>query len=266
MSGGGTESEALFLQKCEAVQRYVVAHVCDSHEMVLFGIRIDLPFSLTAHQVMLIAAGLLLTLVCGIGYRHGALVPRGFSNLLELFVQFIRDEVAVRFLGEKDGRRLTPFFCSLFFFILALNLLSLLPGLPAATANLNVTGALAGITLGFILVGGLVKTGVTGFCKGFVPVGVPWPVLLMLMPIELFSTFIKVFTLMFRLFANLFAGHMVLLLIMGMAFILGLWTTPFVIVICVVIYAMELGIAFLQAFIFTLLSAVFIAERFQPSH
>jgi len=266
MSIDGDGATSLFQRKCEAVQQYALRHVCDSGELGFPWFSDDLPLYATAHQMMLGATAVLLTLLFCFGYRRGALVPSGLSNLLEFFVQFIRDEIAVRFLGEKDGRRFTPLFCSLFFFILAMNLLSLIPGMPAATANVNVTGALAAITLGFMLFGGMARTGFFGFFKGLVPEGIPWPIRLMLAPVELLSVFSKTFTLMIRLFANLFAGHMVLLLVIGMSFILGLWTTPLIVLVGALIYVIELGIAFLQAYIFTLLSAIFIAERLQPGH
>lgn len=226
---------------------------------------IKLPSFLSLHGVMLIVSSVLLILVfCGL-YRKNAPVPRGLTNLLELFVLFIRDQMATPFLGKEDGRKTTPLFCTFFFFILTMNLLGLIPLFSTPTANINVTGSLAGITFCFMIFGAIYKNGLGGFIKALIPRGVPVPILIILIPLEVFGLFIKAFALMIRLFANMLAGHIVILALLGLVVILGLAALPAVL-LAVFISLLEVLIAFLQAYIFTLLSAMFIGQLYHPEH
>jgi F-type H+-transporting ATPase subunit a len=266
MSMNAVDAALLLQQKTDAVQAYVLHHVTDSHLLKLPFLKpIALPGFLSVHGVMIVMGAFLLILVCGLAARRKAAVPTGMANAIELFVTLIRDQVVVPYLGPEDGRRMTPLFCSFFFFILALNLIGLVPCFYTATANLSVTGALAAISLGLMIIGATFKTGVMGFFKGFIPHGVPWPVLIVLVPIEIVGVFIKAFALMIRLFANELAGHIVMLFMVGLLVIFGLPALPFF-VLAIGIYILELGVAFLQAYIFTLLSAIFIGQRYHPEH
>lgn len=245
---------------------YILHHMQDSHQWRLpFLPPLQLPFFLSLHGLMLIIAALfLITLFCFI-YDKKARVPRRVTNLLELLVIFIRDEVAIKSIGEEDGRRMTPFLCTMFFFILALNLMGLIPIFSTATANPNVTGALAFFTLCFMIFGTLYKGGLKGFKNALVPAGVPKGILFILVPIEFFGLFIRTGALMIRLFANMLAGHMVILSMLGLVLLLGLVAIPSVI-LAVGIGVLETFIAFLQAYIFTLLTAVFIGQMYHPHH
>ena len=191
--------------------------------------------------------------------------PRGFTVLMELFVLFIRDKIAVAFLGEREGRRVTPLFCSLFLYILTMNLLGLCPLFSAATNNINVTGALALVTLSVMVFGTIYLNGFRGFLRAFVPPGVPWPVLLILTPIEFVSMIGKAFALMIRLFANILAGHIIIFSLLGLVVILGYFALPLVL-LAVCLFFFEIFVAFFQAYIFTLLSAIFIGQMFHPEH
>jgi F-type H+-transporting ATPase subunit a len=259
------DKAALITQRTEAVQQYVMHHLRDARVFPLFGLHIPLPAGLTVHGVMTLLTALLLLLLFGVLYRKRDPVPRGLTNLLELFVLFIRDQIAVPFLGAEDGRRMTPLLCSLFFFILGMNLLGLVPCFAAATANASVTGALAAGVLAYMVLGGIMRHGLIGFFKGFIPSGVPWPVLILLVPIEIVGLLIKSFALCIRLFANMFAGHAVVFFLLGMVIILGVAGLPFA-VLAVAVFVVEIGVAFLQAYIFTLLSAVFVGQRLHPEH
>ena len=164
-------------------------------------------------------------------------VPRGFTNFLEFFVVYIRDEIAIKNLGEEEGRRMTPFLCTLFFFILVLNLMGSIPLFTAATANPNVTGALAFLTLCFMVFGTISKYGFKGFLKAITPSGIP----LLILPIPFFMEFIGVFTkafaLMIRLFANMLAGHIMISCLLGMVLIMGLIGFPaLVLVVCIAVF------------------------------
>lgn len=246
---------------------YILHHMQDSHQWRLpFLPPLQLPSFLSLHGLMLIIAAIFLVIVFCLVYDKKTRIPRRFTNLLELLVVFIRDEVAIKSIGEEDGRRMTPFLCTMFFFILTLNLMGLIPIFSsAATANLNVTGALAFFTLCFMIFGTLYKGGLKGFKNALVPAGVPKGILAILVPIELFGLFIKTGALMIRLFANMLAGHMVIFAMLGLVVLLGLVAIPSVF-LAVCIGVLEVFIAFLQAYIFTLLTAVFIGQMYHPNH
>ena len=248
------------------LEDYIMSHILNSQEWHLpFLPPIHLPAYLSRDAVMVIFCGLFLAVLFIFIYKRKDGVPRGITNFLESVIVFIRDQIAVASLGEKDGRRLTPFFCTLFFFILSLNLLGAIPLFSTATANINVTGALALVTLCFMIFGTIQKNGVHGFLKALIPSGVPAVLLVLLVPLEFLSLFIRSFALMIRLFANMFAGHIVILALLGLVVVLGYVALPAV-ALAVMVSLLEVGIAFLQAYIFTLLSAIFIGLLYHPGH
>jgi F-type H+-transporting ATPase subunit a len=253
-------------QRGQAVQAFIMHHMADSHRWTwLPYLHQQLPRYLSLHGVMVIVAAIILVYVMSVVCRRIPAVPTGLLNLVEFFVQFIRDEIAIPFLGEKDGPRFTPILCSFFSFILIMNLIGLVPCFYTATSNINVTGALAAITLVFMTVGAIWKNGPAGFIRGFVPPGVPWPILIVLVPIEVVGLVIKAFALMIRLFANELAGHVVVFSLLGLVVMFGAVALPAV-GMAMGIYILEVFVAFLQAYIFTLLSALFIGQRYHPSH
>jgi len=254
------------VNRAELVQDYIMTKIADApYWKTPFG-KIPLDgLGITSHTLMLwIAAGLLL-LVFVLLYRKGSGAPRGFTNLLEVLVLFVRDQIAVANLGEKDGRKLAPIFLSLFFFILFLNLMGLVPLFSGATGNVNVTAGLALITLSVMIGGAIIKNGFMGFLHAFIPHGVPWPVMIILVPIEFLGMFIKAFALTMRLFANMMAGSIVLYSIIGLSVIFGLAGAPSVL-LGAGIYLLKIFVAFLQAYVFTLLSALFINQVHHPAH
>jgi F-type H+-transporting ATPase subunit a len=253
-------------ERGRAVQAFIMHHMVDSHRWTLLPyLHQQLPSYLSLHGVMVILAAIGLVYFMSVVCRKIPAVPTGALNVVEFFVKFIRDEIAIPFLGEEDGRKLTPILCSFFFFILTLNLLGLVPCFSTATSNINVTGALAGVTLLFMTVGALWKNGPVGFVRGFIPPGVPWPILVLLVPVELLGLLIKAFALMIRLFANELAGHVVVFSLLGLVVMFGAVALPAV-GMAMGIYILEVFVAFLQAYIFTLLSALFIGQRYHPSH
>ncbi len=230
-----------------------------------FG-KLDLgELGLSAHGLMLFIASALLILIFGLLYRKKDQVPHGFTNLLEILVLFVRDKVAIANLGEKDGRKLAPILLSLFFYILVLNLMGLIPIFKNATANINVTAGLALITLTVMIGGAIYKNGWKGFIGAFIPHGVPWPVMILLVPIEFAGMFIKTFALTMRLFANMLAGSIVVYSIIGLAIIFGIAGAP-ALALGIAIYILKIFVSFLQAFVFTLLSALFINQIHHPAH
>lgn len=248
------------------LDQYVLNHIKDSQEWHLpFLPAIHLPGFLTLHGLMVImCAAILIYLFC-FAYRKNDRVPTGITNLLETFVQFVRDEIAVPSLGKEDGAKLTPLFCTMFFFILGLNLIGMIPLFGAATANVSVTAPLALIVFYLMTVGTIQKNGFMGFVKAFVPSGVPVPILFLIVPLEILGLFIKTFALMIRLFANILAGHMVISCLLGLIVLFGVWAAPSLL-LAIGISLLEVLVVFLQAYIFVLLSAVFIGQMHHPEH
>jgi F-type H+-transporting ATPase subunit a len=165
----------------------------------------------------------------------------------------------------RDTRKMTPLFCTFFFFILTLNLMGIIPIFATATANVNVTAALAMITFCFMFFGAIYRNGFKGFIKSFMPSGIPWPILILLTPLEFLGVFIRTFALTVRLFANMLAGHMVILALLGLVGVLGFVALPTVL-LAIFISLLEIFVAFLQAYIFTLLSSIFIGQAYHPEH
>jgi len=151
---------------------------------LLFGPAIKLPEYLSLHGVMLIISSLILISLFVFVYKKNQPIPTGWTNLLETFVVFVRDQISIKSLGEEDGRRMAPLFCTFFFFVLTLNLMGMVPVFATATANPNITGALASVTLCFMIFGSICKNGLKGFCKALSPSGVPGVLLALLWPIE----------------------------------------------------------------------------------
>lgn len=270
--------------KLTAVQKFMEHHAANSNVWAPFpGVHIPLPFvhvplpqflvdkgvsldfNVSVHWIMLLIVSALLLLAFGVSYRKKAKVQTGLANMLEFFVVFIRDTIAIPNLGEEDGRKMTPLLCSFFFFIATTNLLGLIPCFSTATSNLGVTIPLATITFFFMVFGAMWKNGVWGFFKGFIPHGVPWPVLLLMVPVEIIGLGIKGMALSIRLFANMLAGHFVVFALLGLIVTFGAVALP-AMVLAMGIYVLEVFVAIFQAFIFTLLSAVFIGQRYHPAH
>ncbi len=215
-------------------------------------------------------AMILVTILFGIArsrYRKSPLsAPRGIQNVLESLVVYVRDQIVQPNVGtEKRASRLMPFMLSLFFFILSLNLISLLPGAHAATGALPVTMALATCTLIVVNYIAFKDAGVKAWFAHLLG-GAPAYIAPIMVPIELVGIITKPFALMIRLFANMTAGHIVLMSLVGLIFFfaqemgptVGWGVAPISVLFSVFIYLLELLVAFLQAYIFTMLSAVFV--------
>ncbi len=248
------------------INEYIMHHITDGHEWhIPFLLPIHLPSFLTLHGLMLLIGSFLLILLFCVVYNKKETIPTGMTNLLESFVVFIRDEISIACLGEEYGRKLTPLFCNFFFFVLVLNLLGIIPLFASATSNVNVTGGLAFITLTLMTVGTIYKNGVGGFFKALIPSGVPIPILVILVPIEFLGIFIKCFALMIRLFANMLAGHIIIFSLLSLVVVYGYFALPAV-GLALAIDLFEIFVSLLQAYIFTLLSAVFVGLMFESHH
>jgi F-type H+-transporting ATPase subunit a len=200
-------------------------------------------------------------------------VPRGIGAAVEGLVLFIRDQVAEPNIGHGDGRRFTPLLCSFFFFILVAALLGLMPFSATSTGNLAVTMGLALVSFAAQQYAGIAKYGLVGHFRNLVPPGLPWPLLPIMIPVEILSMFTKPFALMIRLFANMLAGHMVITtllllipLMAKMSWLGGVAMAPISIALALFIMLLEILVAFIQAYVFTLLSAIFIGMYAHPAH
>lgn len=232
-----------------------------------------LDFSITKNVLsMLISVVLLLWIMLSVAKKYkqnGAMkAPTGMQNALEPIIMFIRDEVAKPNLGHKYMRYM-PLLLTVFFFIWINNLLGLIPGGANFTGNIAVTACLA--LVAFLVI---VFSGNKHFWGHiFNPPGVPLGVKLILVPIEFISLFIKPTALMIRLFANMLAGHIVILSVIAMIFIFGAMSTTagagFSIVslaFAIFMFFLELLVAAIQAFIFANLTAVFIGQAVEEAH
>jgi len=254
------------ISRPSAVIQYILTKIADSDKWSLpFVNYIELPSFLSTHALMLLIGAGFLYLLFGVLYQKTAVVPSGLTNALEAFVIFIRDEVSVASLGEEDGRKMAPIFLTFFFFILILNIMGLIPLFAGATGNVNVTAGLALGTLFFMVFGAIYKNGFIGFLKAFVPHGVPVPVLFILVPIEFISMLIKTTALTIRLFANMMAGGIVLYALIGLIVMFGMPALPSLL-LAILIFVLKVVVAFLQAYIFTMLSAIFISQVVHPEH
>lgn len=258
------------VDKMQEVVEYITHHVLDGRSWSIGGIHLDfahanLPPWFTLSGLMgMIGAGFLCWLYCKV-YDQKARVPTGVTNLLESIVVFVRDEICIANLGREDGRNLAWFFLTQFTLILTLNLMGLIPVFSTATGVLGVTGALAFTTFAAMIYYSVERYGFMGFLKNFIPHGVPTPVLFILVPIEILGIFIKSIVLAIRLFANMMAGHIVLFAMIGLIYVYGAPALPAVFG-AIFVFFLELLVAFLQAYIFTLLSAIFVGQVLHPEH
>ncbi|MEK7657047.1 MAG: F0F1 ATP synthase subunit A [Elusimicrobiota bacterium] len=189
---------------------------------------------------------------------------------LESLVLYIRDVIVEPALGHA-GRRYLPYFLTLFFFILFCNLAGLLPYGATATGNISVTAGLALCTFGLMQVAGVREQGLFNYLKHVAPSGIPWWVLVILYPIEILGMLVKCIALTIRLFANMIAGHIVALSFLSLIFIFGEMSRPLGFLVSVpavglalFITCLDLLVALLQAYIFTMLTALFVGSSVHP--
>ncbi len=249
-----------------------VLHLPHWEPLHIAGLTIDL--SPTKHVVFMVIAALLVTIFSvlvarAVTGKFKDKAPGGFANAIEAMVLYFRDEIVRRNIGHgADG--FTPFILTLFFFILTMNLLGLVPWGASPTGNIMVTGALAIVSLIVIEVSGFFALGPGGYAKtifyapkGMGPVGTAI-MLVIMTPVELVGKLAKPFALMVRLFANMTAGHTVILSLIGLIFVFGevagiRWgVAGGAVGMSLAMMLLEIFVAFLQAYIFAMLTSVFI--------
>ena len=204
------------------------------------------------------------------GAAKKALVPKGSQNLAETAYLFVREKIAIDVIGPKDGPKYAGYLAFVFFFILFMNVLAIVPGIHfAPTSRMAIPFMLAMLTWIIFNIVGVVKQGPAGYLKGILfPPGVPKAVYILLTPIEFFSVFIvRPLTLMVRLLANMMAGHVLLTIFflftheflvtnIGPLAPLGIIT----LLVAVALMMLEMLVVFMQAYIFTMLTAFYISE------
>jgi len=265
------------------ISEMILHHLADSSEWETpFGV-VHLPaihigpvdLSITKHVLFMMIAAVLVMLVLITAARAAARErargaergPRGAANVVEAVVLYLRDEVALRNIGH-GGERYVPYIISVFFFILFCNLLGLLPWGASPTGNISVTATLALITFLVVEFAGMRSLGPAGYARTifYLPEGLPTfmkPIMLAIMtPVEALGKLAKPFALAIRLYANMTAGHAVVLALTGLIVMSGLGGALYVglapLVMAVAIMILEIFVALLQAYIFAMLSSVFI--------
>ena len=230
--------------------------------------------SLTRNVVqMILSLALLVWIMVTIAKRyqkgHGVKsAPSGMQNLLEPVITFVRDEVAKPNLGDKWEKYL-PYLLTVFFFILINNLLGLIPGSANVTGNIAFTLILGLIS--FVVI--LASSKKHYWAHIFNPPGMPAGVKAILVPVEFLSVFIKPMALIIRLFANMVAGHIIIICLISLIFIFaglnryaGWGTSVFSIPFTIFIYFIEILVAFIQAYVFAMLTAVFVGQAYEEPH
>jgi len=253
---------------------YKEVHLPHFHPVEIAGISFD--FSPTKHVIFLLLAAtltaltLILTARAHTRHHHAIGRPRGFAAGIEALILYLREEVVMKNIPH-GGAKYAPFVLTLFFFILFANLLGLIPYGSTATGNISVTATLALITLIVIETAGMRAQGwgylhTVVYWPSDMPLAMKLPMTLIMTPIEIAGKIAKPFALAIRLFANMTAGHIVVLALVGLIFTFANLASGAPLLMAVAIMVLELFVAFLQAFIFALLSSVFIGQMTEAHH
>ncbi|MGB2578333.1 F-type H+-transporting ATPase subunit a [Elusimicrobium simillimum] len=244
------------------IEEAISHHIIDHHwGTSLFGV-IPLSTNLVTLFGITLALAVLLPLI--VKYRKPRLVFTG----IEALVVFIRDGIVLENCGEA-GRKYTPYFCTLFIFILVANSIGMLPQMRTVTGSISVTGGLAITSFLLIVFLGIKEKGLWGYIKSFVPGGTPGFLVPLLFPLEVLGLFIKAFALAIRLFANMIAGHIVIICFLFLIFLMaamskavGIATIIPAELLALFVNCLEILVILIQAYVFTLLTAIFAGEAF----
>ncbi len=230
-----------------------------------------LDFSITKVVAQMILAAIILALIAfatAASYKKSS-VPSGIAKFMEPLIVFVRDNIAMQNIGKSRYKKYVPYLVTLFLFIWILNLLGLFPGAANTSGNIAFTFVLAFITLLVVNFSGTK----TYWSHMVDPLGnnMPWAgkilVYLILVPVELSGIITKPFALMIRLFANMTAGHIIIMALISLIFIMQTYLiTPVSLGLALFIYLLEMLVAFLQAYIFTMLTALFIGMAVEEPH
>ncbi|MDD4527655.1 MAG: F0F1 ATP synthase subunit A [Candidatus Margulisbacteria bacterium] len=221
-------------------------------------------FHVTSDVLLLFIPVILIALL---GTAKFEIIPNKIQSIFEVIYEFLESQMRVLFQTNKDYKNWMPFFLCLFFYILIHNLLGVIPQNHALTSNILITGSLACLVIFVSIWIGIRKKGFLGFFVGLTPSGVAWPIRLLLFPIELISIISKAFSLSVRLAANMFAGHMVIVILISLTEIFkSAFVVPLDIVVITIMLFFEIMVSFIQAFIFAYLSAIYVTDTMYEGH
>ncbi len=256
---------------------WILHHVMDSNyldfepfgtiplpHLLIFGLDI----SITRYVVFmwLVAILLVIILVSASKSYKKSLIPKGIVNVVEVIILFVRDEI-VRPTIKEDQDKYLPYLLTTFFFILLGNFFGLIPYSTTITSNIAVTATLAILSFFMTQLAGIRSYGFFGYFKAMIPHGMPPAILPLIIVVEILALFTKPFALCIRLFANMIAGHVVIFSLLGLIFIMGsIFVAPISVAFALFIYMLELLVALIQAYIFTMLSSLFIGMAAYQEH
>jgi F-type H+-transporting ATPase subunit a len=264
-----TDSKHIEFPCWKGIGEWACEYTFATHNVTVAGRTFDMGF--TKHVFFLALSGaLVLLLLLGVASshkRHSRDVgrPKGFAAGMEAVILYLRNEIYLPVLGGHGGAKYVPFCLTLFFFIVICNLMGLMPWGSTPTGNVSVTAMLAIVTFIVVEVAGMRALG-----KGYIGTIIYWPhdmpfIMKALMtpimtPVEIVGKFTKPFALTIRLFANMIAGHVIILALIGLIFLFGWSIALLPLAMALGIMLLEILVAFIQAFIFSLLAAVFIGQ------
>ncbi len=244
---------------------FIMHHIL-AHPVIKLPTVYGIDLSITNHILWMWIVSALLILGFYVAFRKPRLVPHGLANALESLVVFIRDDVILPNLGH-EGRAYAPYLLTAFFFIMLCNLAGLVPYGATATGNIAVTATLALMTFFVVQIAGVRKHGFLGYLSTFSPPGIPFLLKFIMVPVEVISMITKHFALAIRLFANMIAGHITILALLSVIFLFKNWlVSPFPLAIILFSAILEVLISLIQAYVFTILSAVFISASVAEGH
>lgn len=241
----------------------------------------DLVRGMTQYSFWLIVSSIILLILMFAFSRKLAVVPKGrFANAMEFVIQYLESDIGVGILGKESWRRHLPFLGTLFMFIVVNNIVGIIPGMKPGTGTISTTAALALVAFIYFVAVGMKNHGAWGYIKSLAPKGVMFPLSILIWVIEVISTLLRPITLAVRLFCNMFAGHIVL---GSFALMVSLFAEPLIAeltaanvfgalpslafaAILFVIYAIEIFVGVVQAYVFTVLTAVYIQGAEAAGH
>ena len=243
-------------------------HQFEVKKLVQFDIA-GLDVSFTNASFYMALSVVLIIVFFGVAATRGKLVPSRMQSVAEIGYGFVAD--MVRGAAGEEGLKFFPFVFTLFFFVFFANMIGMVPYAFTTTSHLVVTAALAILVISIVIIYGFYKNGLK-FLKLFAPAGAPWYIYILLIPIEVISFFARPVTLALRLFANMLAGHIMLKLFAGFALTgataggIGLLVAPLAFAMGVSLNALELLVAGLQAYVFAILTCVYLNDALHPAH
>ena len=241
----------------------------------------DLMQGVTQYTFWLIISSIVLLVLMFAFARRVSLVPHGrFSNAMEFVIEYLENDIGVGILGKESWRKHMPFLGTLFMFIVVNNVIGIIPGMKPGTGTISTTAALALVAFIYFIAVGVKQHGAWGYIKSLAPKGVGFPLNILIWVIEVISTLLRPITLAVRLFCNMFAGHIVL---GSFALMVSLFAEPLIAqltaanalgalpaiafaAILFIIYAIEMFVGVIQAYVFTVLTAVYIQGAEADAH